>query len=103
MFTVQNPDICSNNCLASCQVVLPGVIPPQQGRRQSNTPCIHMRKFSTLSVEENVGKGVQSGVDVKTGSGVEGIDVTVCVGGTIVSDGGRMGVAATSGIAVGEI
>jgi len=50
-----------------------------------------------------VGKGVQSGVDVKTGSGVEGFDVNACVGGTIVSDGNGLGVTATPGIVAGGI
>jgi len=62
-----------------------------------------MRKFSTPCVDENVGKGVKSGVDVRTGSGVEGIEVTVCVGATIVSDGNELDVAAAPGIAVGVI
>lgn len=61
-----------------------------------------MRKFSTLSVDENVGKGVKSGVDVRTGSGVEGIGVAVGVGDAIVSDGKGLGVDATPGIVVGE-
>jgi len=59
-----------------------------------------MRKFSTPCVDENVGKGVKSGVDVRTGSGVKGIEVTVCVGATIVSDGNGLEVDVTPGIVV---
>jgi len=64
---------------------------------------IQRRNFSTPSVAENVGKGVQSGADVRTGNGVEVIEVNVCVGGTIVSVGNGLDVGVTLGIVVAGI
>jgi len=52
-----------------------------------------MRNFSTPSVDENVGKGVQSGGGVKAGNDV---GVNVCVGGGIVSAGNGLGVGGRS-------